>query len=281
MPLDRSNSVQGTGTLINKSAQSINSFIQAYGVVDPWRAKNPTLKKFSFFSPPHKSFSQIDYFLLDSKLLPMVTAVDYETIVISDHSPVVMKMCFPGYTMPQRIWRLNTRLLTEQKFIEFINMHIDIFFETNSSPDISYSILWETFKVYIRGQIISYSASDRKKKLERISEISNRLKIIDQSQSSSASEALWKERALLQTEYDLIMNEKAIEMQLHLKQQHFEHGERAGRMLSHQLKQNAAAGYISALKNEKGEIITDQKNINREFVSFYKELYSIIVIHHL
>lgn len=37
----------------SKSARCINTFLQAYGVIDPWRYKYPTSKQFSFFSPEH------------------------------------------------------------------------------------------------------------------------------------------------------------------------------------------------------------------------------------
>lgn len=50
--IDRSNPIQRTGQLSNKAAHCINLFMQTYGVADPWRVKNPTLKKFSCFSPP-------------------------------------------------------------------------------------------------------------------------------------------------------------------------------------------------------------------------------------
>lgn len=53
-------------------------------------------------------------------------------------------------------------------------MHIDLILKINASPDMSYNILWDTFKAYIRGNIISYIASDRKGKLEHVSEISDK-----------------------------------------------------------------------------------------------------------
>src|SRR4029434_9876493 len=57
---------------LSNSGKAINSFIDSYGVVDPWRFKNPTAKTFSFFPPAHQSYSRIDYFLLDKKLLPIL-----------------------------------------------------------------------------------------------------------------------------------------------------------------------------------------------------------------
>lgn len=72
---------------VSKSARYINTFLKAYGIVYPWRFKYSSSKQFSFFSPVHKTYSRIDYFLIDQKLLPMVTQVDYHGIIISDHCP--------------------------------------------------------------------------------------------------------------------------------------------------------------------------------------------------
>lgn len=42
----------------------LNNFISELGLVDPWRAKNPKGKDFSFFSSVHNSYSRIDFFCL-------------------------------------------------------------------------------------------------------------------------------------------------------------------------------------------------------------------------
>ena len=59
-------------------------------LVDIWRLKHPTVRDYSFFSPVHKSYSRIDYVLLDSNLLSTVETVTYQPIVISDHAPLSM-----------------------------------------------------------------------------------------------------------------------------------------------------------------------------------------------
>lgn len=108
-------------TSFSKSARCINTFLQAYGVIDPWRFKYPTSKQFSFFSPVHQTYSRIDYFLIDQKLLPMITKVEYDSIVMSDHCPVLLKLRFPENIPPKRTWRFNPRLLADKKFVEFIH----------------------------------------------------------------------------------------------------------------------------------------------------------------
>lgn len=114
-------------TMLCKSARCINEFLEAYEVVDPWRFRYPKSKQFSFFSPVHQSYSRIDCVLIDQKLLPLVTHVEYDSIVISDHAPGILKLGFPENMSSTISWRLNPRLLSDPKFIEHIQ-HTNLFF---------------------------------------------------------------------------------------------------------------------------------------------------------
>lgn len=57
---------------ISKSSKIIHTFMQQYAVSDVWRYFNPNARQFSFFSPVNSTFSRIDLFLLDNKLLSLV-----------------------------------------------------------------------------------------------------------------------------------------------------------------------------------------------------------------
>ena len=269
--LDRSSP---TPSVLSKSAQCINSFCKVYGIFDPWRYVNPTSRQYSFYSPPHRTYTRIDYFLLDNKLTPIVTGIEYSGIVISDHSPVILKLHFPENTPPQRMWRLNNRLLADDNFTKFINSQIVFFLELNDTPDISSAILWESLKAYIRGQIISYNAGERKRKMKRTTELTKAIKEVDLANSRAPSEELHKKRILFQTEYDILINQREEDLYLRSRQDFYEHGERAGKLLSHQLKQSAAAGMIVEIGDNLGNKIIDQKGINNQFKSFYKDLYT-------
>lgn len=91
--LDRSSSKTSSDS---KSAQTIQLFLQAYGVVESGVSSTLHLGAIPFFPPVHKTFSRIDYFFIDKKLLPMVTACEYQSIVISDHAPLNMKLRVPS-----------------------------------------------------------------------------------------------------------------------------------------------------------------------------------------
>lgn len=67
--LDRSSQ---TSQPLSRSARNIEWFLKDYGTVNPWWLKNPSSCCYSFFSPVHQSYSWIDYFLVDCKLLSYV-----------------------------------------------------------------------------------------------------------------------------------------------------------------------------------------------------------------
>lgn len=67
------------------SSMVLNDLMSSMNLVDIWRLGHPTDRDYSFFSQMHKSFSRIDYFLIDSKLISNVIASKYHNILISDH----------------------------------------------------------------------------------------------------------------------------------------------------------------------------------------------------
>lgn len=269
--LDRSNS---TSNVLSKSTQAIHSFMQAYGVIDPWRHQNPHSKAFSFFSPVHQSYSRIDNFLIDDALLPFFRSTTYEAIVISDHGPVNMTLSFPGQVQSQFVWHLNSQLLSNEDFVAYLSDQIDFFLQTNNSPTVSRCTLWETMKAYIRGSIISYTASENKRLSARQKELQDKIEDIDKQHAATPSPELYKERLLLKTEYDVMTTSQMQALFVRSRSEHYEHGERAGKLLSHQLRKSAAANQITEITLDDGTVTCDQKEINRQFMQFYRSLYT-------
>lgn len=138
----------------SSSGRAIRTFMDEFAIWDVWRFFNPSNKVFTFFSYVHHTFTRIDYFLVDNKFLPSASFCSYEAIVVSDHSPVTMNVQFKGRIHAQTPCRLNTHLLSDENFLECISNQIHIFLSINKTPDISLSVLWETLKAHIRGQII-------------------------------------------------------------------------------------------------------------------------------
>lgn len=88
------------------SVQMLNNLIKSRNMVDIWRLQHPTDKDYSFFSHVHKSYTRIDYFLVDAKLVSNIDQTKYHNILISDHSPVSLelKLALPKHSY---CWRFN------------------------------------------------------------------------------------------------------------------------------------------------------------------------------
>ena len=99
--------------------------------------------------------------MITSELLPSVINATYHNIVISDHSPVSFN--FRNIlSSPKYSWRFNPLLLKDQSFIEHITARIEEFLVTNDNGEVSDSILWDYFKVVMRGNIISFKSAKKK-----------------------------------------------------------------------------------------------------------------------
>lgn len=98
-----------------------------------------------------------DYFMLDNQLLLSVHSCSCDAIVISDHVPVILEFKLEGHNAAGPPWRLKTRLLSTENFVNFISQQIDYFLSLDKTPDVSMSVIWEVLKAYLRGEIISIS----------------------------------------------------------------------------------------------------------------------------
>lgn len=269
--LDRSSTRQTTTT--SKSLSVLKSFLHYYGVSDLLRAIEPSSKYYSF-SPVHRSYSRIDYFLLDNTFIPNVTACKYHTIVISDHAPVQLDIHFPNTQRPQRMWRFDSTLSSDEDFCKHITSHIDIFLEVNDTPDVSKSLIWESLKAYLCGQIISFTAQKNKKRGERIKELTKLIADADSQYANNPSADLYKQKRMLQSEFETLSIKETEKLLLRTRQKIYEHGEKAGRLLSHQLRQSISSHSISEIRVNSHHTVTDPEQISKAFKKFDQDLYT-------
>lgn len=258
---------------LSKSAKLLQNFLVSVNIIDVWRHMNPHQRKYSFFSQPHKSFSRIDYFFIDSKLLTAVKYIDYEAIVLSDHAPLRLQLNFPG-RRSIKTWRLDNGLLSSESHVEYIRSQIAVYMQTNDSPEVSDSTLWEACKAFIRGQIISYSAQLAKTKSERRKNITEQLTKLDNQYAVLPSPDLMSKRTSLQAEFNLLSTAETTKLIIRSRHNHFEHGEKIGRQLAYQTRISEASRYITEIRTHDGNITKDQFEINQEFKQFYSKLYT-------
>ncbi|KAI5628117.1 hypothetical protein C0J50_8261, partial [Silurus asotus] len=268
--LDRSSSRAASQSAMSKS---FSNFVSQNGLVDPWRCRNPGIKKFSFFSPVHHSYSRIDYFFIDSRLNRSVVSTDYLAIVISDHAPLALDIQFSTHRPTQSPWRFNSHLLADKDFCASISEAIDEFLLFNRLDSTPCSLLWETLKAFLRGRIISYSAFTCREHRAKLRDISSAISQLDQSYASNPSPELYKQRVELQAEFDLLSTRDTECMLLRTRGSYYEYGDKPSRLLAHQLRRQAASRLIPQINNDLNVTVTDPMEINAVFKSYYSALY--------
>uniref|UniRef100_A0A673ATC2 Endonuclease/exonuclease/phosphatase domain-containing protein n=1 Tax=Sphaeramia orbicularis TaxID=375764 RepID=A0A673ATC2_9TELE len=97
----------------SKNAKAVLNINKEFDLRDIWRHYSPTSKQYTFHSHPYHSASYIGH------------------ITLSDHAPVIMGMQLLRPNDRLFSWRMNTTLLTNDKFIKYLTDQTDLFLETN------------------------------------------------------------------------------------------------------------------------------------------------------
>lgn len=95
----------------SKSSITLNGLCEEVGLLDIWRELNPISRNYTFFSNPHKSYSRLDFFLIPSNMVHLVSNCNIGSIVISDHAPVFMGITLSQPKPQVKSWKCNTSLL--------------------------------------------------------------------------------------------------------------------------------------------------------------------------
>lgn len=130
--------------------------------------------------------------------------------------------------------------------------------------------MWETFKAYLSGHIISYAAHIRRCSRARQTECSLIIQEIDKSYASNPEQSLYKKRIQCQTEFSLLATKDPKLQLLKSRQRVFESGE----LLAGQARATAVSSLILGIKSSSSSVVSDSKFINETFSKFYSDLYT-------
>ncbi|KAF3832143.1 hypothetical protein F7725_025808, partial [Dissostichus mawsoni] len=171
-------------------------------------------------------------------------------------------------------WRLNNPLIKDDTFISLIENKIKEYISINVDSVSSIQTVWEAFKATCRGWIVSHAPAKHRKAIKKKNNLQSELKTIEKQHMRDPKNPLLQ-KTLLTVRADLqaILHEETAFSLCRLPKKHFECGDKAGKMLALQLKQLEGKLSIPAIRDSGGNIINDPKLINREFQTFYSNLY--------
>lgn len=100
-----------------------------------------------------------------------------------------------------------------------------------------------------------------------------RISQLDNIYASSPSPNIYKDRLSLQAEFDVLSNKEVEELLFKSKYCYYESGEKATKLVAHQLRQASSSQQIPQIHTPSG-VTTDPKKINDQFKRFYSSLYT-------
>ena len=192
---------------------------------------------------------------------------------MSDHAPLSVQINFNLQT-PSYNWKFNPSLNSDKAFHDYISAKISDFLLTNDNGAVSDSVLWESFKVVLRGHIISYQSSTKKSRLRRLAVIEAELAASEDTHRNTNNDDSLSAILKIKYEYNQMLGKKVGSYIHKLKQKHFELGDKPDKLLARQLKGVQADRAIHEISSPTGQLITDPELINNRFFGFFSQLYT-------
>uniref|UniRef100_A0A3B5MBT9 exodeoxyribonuclease III n=1 Tax=Xiphophorus couchianus TaxID=32473 RepID=A0A3B5MBT9_9TELE len=219
----------------SKNSRAVKNILEELDLMDIWRHFNPSIKSFTFHSLPHSTLTRIDYLFISNHLVHLVEETEIGIISLSDHAPVRLAMQPPRPLDRTASWRLNRLLLLNEDFTKLLEEQTDFFLELNDNSNTDPRLVWDAYKAYMRGIIISYSSRKRKEQLAEQNKIENKIKKLEEEYILSKSDKILGELKTARASLSDITTKKAEKDILFAQQKFFEHGNKPNKYLAFRL----------------------------------------------
>ena len=275
--LDKSlDAMGGSPSLKKESVKLIQNLMNDFDLVDVWRLRNLTYKKFSWRRTKPVTMRRLDFFLVSDKMELDISGCGFYAPVQSDHSPIFIKISplqetarGPGY------WKFNSSLVNDPTFVEKTKEIINEVAMNITNQFEDYRIGWEFLKYKVRQFSQVYSKRKTCECREKRVNLEKKIEELESNLSeNSAPEEIFEyknAKAQLDDLYNYI-TEGAI---LRSKVRWYEEDEKSTKYFLNLEKSNRNKTSIKKLIKPDSEIeITGFNEIQKEIKSFYQSLYS-------
>ena len=168
-------------------------------------------------------------------------------------------------------WRLNNTLLNNQQITEEIEKEIKIFMETSENENTTTQNIWDSVKAVLRGRFIAIQAYLKKQEKHQINNLTLELKQLEKEEMNPKV----RRKRNHKNQRRKIEKEKrnTIAKINKSKSWFFENINKIDKPLARLIKKKEEKNQISKIRNENGEITTDNTKTQRIIRDYYQQLY--------
>lgn len=162
----------------------------------------------------------------------------------------------------------------DDQFVEYLKDKTDYYFLCNDLKETDPRVLWDAYKAYIRGMIISYVSKKNKDRIAKQLQLEKQISHLQKQYYISKSEDVLTQIKHIRTLLNDLLTSRAERDVLFARQRLFEMGNKYNRLLAKLIKNRPGKNCISAVRDGEGRRCSDDKEINNVFRQFYVALYS-------
>ena len=168
---------------------------------------------------------------------------------------------------------MNNTLLNNQQITEEIKKEIKICIETNEKENTTTQNLWDTIKAVLRGKFIAIQAYLKKQEKSQIHNLTVHLKQLEKEELENPRVSRRKEILKIRAEINAKETKETIAKINKTKSWFFERINKIDKPLARLIKKQREKSQINKIRNENGEITTDNTEIQRIIRDYYQQLY--------
>ena len=144
----------------------------------------------------------------------------------------------------------------------------------NENENATIQNLWDTIKAVLRGKFIAIQAYLKKQEKSQINNLTLHLKQLEKEEMKNPSDSRRKENFKIQAEINGKETEETIAKINKAKSWFLERKNKIDKPLARLIKKQREKNQINKIRNENGEITTDNTEIQRIIRDYYRQLYA-------